>query len=63
MKEKDLTPEELISVPCPICGVYAGPSCILYSGDLRSGPHVDQKLAAAEAIEEKRSPAKTLSLS
>lgn len=62
MKEKDLTPQELISVLCPICGLYAGQSCILNSGSLRLGPHVNPKLAAVEAIEPIRIPAKPLSL-
>ena len=42
MEEKDLTPQQLISVLCPICGLYAGPSCILNSGGLPPGPHINQ---------------------
>ncbi|MGC2890066.1 MAG: hypothetical protein WB627_13425 [Candidatus Acidiferrum sp.] len=51
---KDLTLKQLSSVDCPTCGVPAGESCLLHSGGTRSEPHVDRKLAAAEAIEEKR---------
>jgi hypothetical protein len=46
--------QQCVSVPCPICGGYAGPGCNLHAGDLRPEPHVDRKLAAAEAIEAKR---------
>ena len=50
----DLTPEKLLSVPCPTCGVAAGKRCLLHSGALRSEPHIDRKLSVAEAIEVKR---------
>jgi len=53
MKKKDLTPKQMSSVPCPTCGVAAGMRCVLTTGGLRSEPHVDRKLAAAEAIEAK----------
>jgi len=53
MKRKELTPEQLSSVPCPTCGVGVGEGCVLHSGALRSEPHVDRKFAAAEAIEGK----------
>jgi len=51
MKKKDLTLQQLRSVPCPRCGVPAGDRCLLHSGGLRSDSHVNRKLAAAEAIE------------
>jgi hypothetical protein len=51
MKRKELTPEQVISVPCPTCGVAAGERCVLHSGGLRSGPHVDRTYAAAATIE------------
>jgi hypothetical protein len=51
MKRKELTPEQVSSVPCPTCGVAIGKGCVLHSGALRSGPHVDRKFAAGEAIE------------
>jgi hypothetical protein len=51
MKKRELTPEQLSSVPCPTCGVAVGERCVLHSGAPRSEPHVDRKLAAAEAIE------------
>ena len=54
MRMKDLTPEQLSSVPCPTCGVAAGKRCLLHSGALRTESHVDRKLFAAEAIETKR---------
>src|SRR6266404_3814306 len=55
MKMSDLTPEQLSSVPCPTCGVGPGEPCLLHSGTPRTGPHVERKLSAAEAIEKKRS--------
>jgi len=51
MRLKDLTSEQSISVPCPTCGVATGKQCVLLSGGLRSEPHVDRKIHAAEAIE------------
>jgi hypothetical protein len=51
MKRKELTPDQVSSVPCPTCGVAVGEGCVLHSGAPRSEPHVDRKFAAAEAIE------------
>jgi hypothetical protein len=51
VKKKERTPEQLLSVPCPTCGVPAGEGCVLHSGTPRSEPHVDRKLDAIEAIE------------
>jgi hypothetical protein len=53
MKRKELTPEQVSSVPCPTCGVAVGEGCVLQSGALRSEPHIDRKFAATEAIEKK----------
>ncbi len=53
---RDLTLKQLSSVSCPTCGVAPGRRCLLHSGGLRSEPHVDRKLAAAEAIETRRIP-------
>ena len=54
MEKKDLTVKQLSSVDCPTCGVSAGIRCILSSGSLRSSPHVNRKVAAAETIGAKR---------
>ncbi len=51
---KDLTSDQLSSVPCPTCGASVGQRCVLHSGGPRSEPHVDRKLSAAEAMENKR---------
>jgi len=56
MRVSDLTAKQLTSVPCPTCGVAVGERCVLHSGGLRSEPHVDRKLSAAEAIESRRLP-------
>ncbi|MHB8754755.1 MAG: zinc finger domain-containing protein [Candidatus Acidiferrales bacterium] len=51
MKKKELTPEQMSSVPCPTCGVAAGQSCVLHSGGPRSEPHTERKLSAIEAMQ------------
>jgi hypothetical protein len=51
MKSRKLTAKQLSSVPCPTCGVAAGNSCVLHSGAPRSGPHVDRRFCAMDAIE------------
>jgi hypothetical protein len=56
MKKKELTPEQLSSVPCPTCGVAAGESCVLNTGALRSGPHVERKFSAIEAVKRNQAP-------
>jgi len=53
MRVKDLTPKQLLSVPCPTCGVPAGKRCERYSGVPRKEPHVERKLSAIEASEKK----------
>jgi len=53
MKKKDLTRQQLSSVPCPTCGVPAGKPCVLNTGVPRSEPHVDRKFAAIDAIDKK----------
>ncbi|NDQ57681.1 MAG: hypothetical protein GZ088_11470 [Acidipila sp.] len=53
MKKNELTPEQIIAVPCPVCHVAAGKRCELLSGTPRSEPHGDRKLSAIEAIEGK----------
>ena len=40
MRMADMTPKQLVSVPCPTCGVSAGARCLLHSGGLRAAPHV-----------------------
>ena len=42
----NLTPKQLLSAPCPTCGVAAGRRCVLHSGASRSAPHADRKLEA-----------------
>jgi hypothetical protein len=51
MKTKELTPKQILSVPCPTCGAATGKACELHSGALRFEPHRDRKLSAAEAVE------------
>src|SRR5258708_32554674 len=54
MRKSNLTAKEWSSVPCPTCGVAPGEPCLLPSGALRTEPHVDRKLSAAEALEANR---------
>jgi len=51
---EDLTPKQLLSVPCPTCGVDAGSRCLLRSGAPRAEPHVDRKLSAADVVDRKK---------
>jgi hypothetical protein len=53
MKTKDLTPEQMASVPCPTCGAAIGEDCELNSGARRFEPHRDRRLSAADAVEAK----------
>ena len=54
VKTKDLTPKQILSVPCATCGAAIGEACELNTGQLRTEPHRDRKLSAADAVENKR---------
>ena len=51
VKTKDLTSEQILSVPCTTCGAAIGEACELHTGALRTEPHRDRKFSAAEAVE------------
>jgi len=51
MKTKELTPQQILSVPCATCGASSGEACELHTGALRTEPHRDRKLTAAEIVE------------
>jgi uncharacterized membrane protein YqgA involved in biofilm formation len=53
VKTKELTPKQILSVLCTICGAAIGEVCELHSGAPRTEPHRDRKLSAAEAVEER----------
>jgi len=53
VKTKDLTLKQIQSVPCPTCGAAIEEACELHTGALRTEPHRDRKLSAAEAVETK----------
>jgi hypothetical protein len=55
VKIKELTPKQILSVPCPTCGASTGEACELHTGTLRNEPHRDRKLSAVEAVETKSS--------
>jgi hypothetical protein len=48
MKIRELTKDQLLSVPCPTCGVAIEVPCELTTGYPRNEPHRDRKLVAAE---------------
>ena len=54
MKSKELSAKQVLAVPCPTCGAASEEACELHTGALRSEPHRDRKLSAAEAAEAKR---------
>ncbi len=51
MKTKELTPKQILSVPCTTCGAAVGEACELHTGAPRTEPHRDRKLSAAEAVD------------
>ncbi|MHB8501572.1 MAG: zinc finger domain-containing protein [Candidatus Acidiferrales bacterium] len=54
MRTKQPTLRQQSSVACPTCGVAAGKRCVLAAGGPRNGPHRNRKVAAAEAVEKKK---------
>lgn len=54
MELKDLTPELVVSVPCPTCGAAPEKPCLLYSGDPHIELHLARRFYAAETIEIRR---------
>jgi len=55
VKTRELTRKQILSVPCPTCRAVIGKACALLTGALRSKPHRDRKLSAAEAVERSQS--------
>jgi hypothetical protein len=55
VKTKELTLKQILSVPCPTCGAATEEACELHTGAMRTEPHRDRKLSAAEAVEMKTS--------
>jgi hypothetical protein len=55
VKTKELTLKQILSVPCTTCGAATEEPCELHTGALRTEPHRDRKLSAAEAVETKSS--------
>ncbi|SPF41883.1 hypothetical protein SBA1_400028 [Candidatus Sulfotelmatobacter kueseliae] len=53
MKIRELTPKQILSVPCTTCGAAVGEVCELHTGAPRTEPHRDRKLSAADAVEAK----------
>jgi hypothetical protein len=55
VKRKDLTPKQVLAVRCPTCGASPRRRCELGAGGLRTTPHRDRALCAADAAEAKGS--------
>jgi hypothetical protein len=55
VKTRELTRKQILSVPCLTCGAATEEACELHTGALRTEPHRDRKLSAAEAVETKQS--------
>ena len=53
VKAKELTPKQVLTVPCVTCGAAIGEVCELHTGAPRTEPHRDRKLSAVEAVETK----------
>ena len=53
VKTKELTPKQVLSVPCNTCGAAIGEVCELHTGAPRTEPHRDRKLTATEVAETK----------
>lgn len=53
VKTKELTPKQLLSVPCPTCGAATHEVCELHTGAPRTEAHRDRKLSAASVVEAK----------
>jgi len=51
VKSKELTAKQILCVPCATCGAAVKEPCELHTGALRSEPHRDRKLSAADAVE------------
>lgn len=51
VKTRELTRKQIHAVPCPICAAAIDEPCELHSGALRTEPHRERKLTAADAVE------------
>ena len=48
MRAKDFTPDQRLAVRCQACGARPGQPCELHSGGLRTEPHKNRRLSAAD---------------
>jgi hypothetical protein len=51
VKTKELSRKQIHAVPCPTCAAAIDEPCELHSGALRTEPHRERKLTAADAVE------------
>jgi hypothetical protein len=53
MKRSELTNQQKLLVPCPICRAPIGVRCQMYSGlGRRNEPHAERKYQAVQAVEQ-----------
>jgi len=53
MKRSELTNQQKLLVPCPICRAPIGVRCQMYSGlGQRNEPHAERKYQAVQAVEQ-----------
>jgi hypothetical protein len=50
--KRELSPKEVLAVPCPTCGAAPKEKCELSTGQPRTEPHRDRRLIAADARSE-----------
>jgi hypothetical protein len=46
--KKELSPKQILALPCPTCGAAPGEKCELSTGQPRTEPHRDRRLIAAD---------------
>lgn len=51
MKIRELTKDQLLSVPCPTCSVTINQPCELSTGALRNDPHRSRRLEVADLLQ------------
>jgi hypothetical protein len=57
MKRSELTNQQKLLVPCPVCGAAVGERCKMYSGfGRRKEPHSERKYAVIQAAEHDYAP-------
>jgi len=56
VKTSDLTPEQALSIECPVCFAKPGERCELGGGGLRNTPHGSRAFSVLRSLEENANP-------